>query len=95
MYKVLVACGAGIGSSMIMKRNVKQIFDELGVPCEITHESIGTAKSKVNQFDLVFTLSSMVTNFSAADHPEKIIGLKNVVAKEEARKAIETFLGGQ
>lgn len=93
MYKILVACGAGIGSSMIMKRNVQNILDEKGVEYEVTHESIGTAKSKANQFDLIFTLGSMTDHFAGVKDQSKVIGLKNVVAKNEIEKAIANFLG--
>lgn len=92
MYKILVACGAGIGSSMIMKRNVESFLDEAGVKYEITHESIGTAKSTANQFDLIFTLKSMLGHFSNVPDQSKVIGLKNVVAKDEIEEAIKNFL---
>ncbi len=47
--KVLAACGAGIGSSMIIKRKIQKVFDKLGVEVEITHASIGSAKTEVNK----------------------------------------------
>ena len=93
MYKILVACGAGIGSSMIMKRNVQNIMNEAGVEYEVTHESIGTAKANANQYDLIFTLKPMVQHFSNVEDQSKVIGLANVVAKDELEVAINELLG--
>ena len=95
MIKVLVACGAGIGSSMIMKRNVEAFLKDAGQEYEVTHESIGTAKSKANQFDIIFTLEAMTQHFAGVKDQSKVIGLKNVVAKAEIEEAINNYIAKQ
>lgn len=95
MYKVLVSCGAGIGSSMIMKKNVENFLKDAGVDYEVTHESIGTAKSGADKYDLIFTLESMKQHFAAVKDQSKIVGLKNVVAKDEVEKAIQKMIDAE
>ncbi|MEH7254225.1 hypothetical protein V7111_19055, partial [Neobacillus niacini] len=61
--KVLAACGAGIGSSQIIKMKVKNVFKKLNIPCEVAHASVGMAKSEVNNYDVVVTLAALTNTF--------------------------------
>lgn len=91
--KVLAACGAGIGSSMIIKRKIQKVFDKLGVDVEITHASIGSAKSEVNKYDMVFTLHALKDNFAHAKEDTMIVGLVNIMSEAEMEKAVREKLG--
>ena len=91
MIKVLASCGAGIGSSMIIKNNIKKVFDKLEVPVSITHESIGIAKTTASQYDLIFTLKSLAFHFDGVPS-EKIIGIKNIMDLNEIEVAVVEFL---
>lgn len=93
MYKVLASCGAGIGSSMIIKNKIKEVFDELGYEVEITHESLGTAKSKANDFDIIYTLAALKDSFEGSEGYDKVVGLKNIMSKDEIRDAAQKILG--
>lgn len=93
MYKVLASCGAGIGSSMIIKKKIKEVFTELGYEVEITHESLGTAKSKAKEFDIIYTLVALKDNFEDSDGYEKVVGLKNIMSNDEIRDAAKRILG--
>lgn len=93
MYKILASCGAGIGSSMIIKSKIKEVFHELDLEVEISHESLGTAKSKLNEFDLIYTLAGLKDNFEGMPGYEKVVGLKNIMSKDEIRDSAERILG--
>jgi PTS system ascorbate-specific IIB component len=93
--KVLAACGAGIGSSMIIKRKIQKVFDKLGVEVEITHASIGSAKTEVNKYDMVFTLQALQDNFTDVKAGTTIVGLVNIMSEEEIEKAVREKLGMQ
>lgn len=91
MIKVLASCGAGIGSSMIIKRNIQSVFDKLDIPVAITHESIGTAKTIADKFDLIFTLNSLAFHFDGVDS-KKVIGVKNIMDLTEIENAVKEYL---
>lgn len=91
--KVLAACGAGIGSSLIIKRKIKNVFDGLGVDVEITHASIGSAKTEVNKYDMVFTLQGLMDNFEDVKEGTTVVGLINVMSEIEIEKAVRKKLG--
>lgn len=93
VVKVLAACGAGIGSSMIIKRKIQKVFDKLGVEVEITHASIGSAKSEVNKYDIVFTLKALQDNFTNVKEDTMIVGLVNIMSEDEIEKAVRAKLG--
>jgi len=38
----VVACGVGMGSSLILKMNVEDVLKELNVPATVEHSDIGS-----------------------------------------------------
>ena len=92
MIKVLASCGAGIGSSMIIKKTIQNVFDELKIPVEITHESIGTAKSGADKYDIIFTLKSLKSHFDHVKDQEKVVGVINIMSKAEIESAVRRIL---
>ncbi|GAA0441681.1 MAG: PTS sugar transporter subunit IIB [Bacillota bacterium] len=85
MKKILVVCGNGLGSSMIVEMNVKAILKELGKEADVSHTDLATAKSE--QAD-VFLGSEDIVN-SLEDGKKNVIKLKNLMDKGELRDAIE------
>ena len=92
MIKVLAACGAGIGSSMIIKKKIQAVFDRLDIPVEITHESIGSAKSGADNYDIIFTLKSLTNHFDAVKDQNKVVGVMNIMDENEIEAAVRRIL---
>ena len=53
MLKVLVACGCGMGSSQMIKKNCSTVLKSMGIEHTIHHTSIDEAKTTANNYDLV------------------------------------------
>lgn len=92
MIKVLAACGAGIGSSMIIKNKIQNVFNSLGIEAEITHASIGSAKSELERYDIIFTLAALAENISVSNSKTMVVGLKNVMSEKEIEAAVKKML---
>jgi len=92
MVKVLAACGAGIGSSMLIKQKIQKVFDSLGIEVEITHASVGSAKSEMAKYDMVFTLAALAETISVPGGKPAVIGLKNVLSEREIETAVRATL---
>lgn len=88
MLKVLVACGCGMGSSQMIKKNCSTVLKSMGIEHAIHHTSIDEAKTTANNYDLVV----VGTNFEKllkVKEPTKVIGLKNLLNKAELKEKLE------
>ncbi len=90
MYKVLVSCANGAGSSLMLKMNVEKVFKSMGLEIsKIHHCAISEGKSSARQYDMVFTPLNFLSMFKeAADAGVTVIGLRNVLSKVEIEEKI-------
>lgn len=83
MYKILATCGNGMGSSLLMEMKVKNVFDAKGIDYEISHCSLGEAKTIANNFDIIFCPMSFKDAFVGLKEDLKLIPLQNVLSEDE------------
>lgn len=91
MYKVLATCGNGMGSSLLMEMKVKSVFDNKGIVYEISHCSLGEAKTIANNYDIIFCPMSFRDAFSDLKEDLKLIPLQNVLSEEEIIDKCEEY----
>jgi len=92
MLKVLVACGNGVGSSMIIKTKIEQVLKEMGIECDVYHVSVGQAKGEASDFDMVLVSEIFADEFYHAKDT-KVIGLRNLLSDEEIKTKVSKALG--
>ncbi len=95
MYKVLVACGNGAGSSLMIKLKVEKIFKQMEIKVtKMHHCAVSEGKSLAPQFDVVFCPLNFANMFDRAkDGGTIIIGLRNILSEQEiTEKIIEAGL---
>ncbi|KGP91471.1 PTS lactose transporter subunit IIB [Pontibacillus chungwhensis BH030062] len=85
MKKVLVVCGNGLGSSMIVEMNVKSILKDLNKEAEVSHTDLSSAKSE--PADLYLGSEDIVGSLD--DGSKNVVQLKNLMDKNELREALE------
>ncbi|RWZ51329.1 PTS sugar transporter subunit IIB [Halobacillus fulvus] len=85
MKKVLVVCGNGLGSSMIVEMNVKAILNDMGKEADVSHTDLASAKSE--QADLYLGSEDIVGSLD--DGSRNVVQLKNLMDKNELREALE------
>ena len=95
MYKVLVACGNGMGSSVLIGIKVGNVFRKLSLDCDITHSSVGDAKSSIDNYDLVFCSTAFENDLSKHKDNVKIIGLKNLLSEKEIEEKLREALSSE
>lgn len=90
MYKALVACRAGIGSSLMLKIKVEQVIKENDMPIQVEHSSL----DGLNGFngECVITLSDVAKELEAQNIPQYIVGINNIVDKLEIKEKLVAFL---
>lgn len=91
MYKALVCCRAGMGSSMLLKIKVDQVIAEHAYPIETEH---GNLDSLIGfNGDLIVTMSDLTEELK--DKVPYAVGVKNIMDKEEIKKGLEAFLNSK
>ncbi|AXQ79564.1 PTS sugar transporter subunit IIB [Streptococcus chenjunshii] len=90
MIKALVACRAGVGSSLMLKIKVEEVIREHKLPLEVEHASLDALPGFNG--DIVITLTDVAEELSEKHIPQKIIGINSVVDKEEIKNKLESVL---
>jgi PTS system ascorbate-specific IIB component len=88
MLKVVAACGNGMGTSQIIKMKISGVFKKLGIAADVSHMSVGEAKSQTGSYDVIFCTEALISNFRTGDRA-RIIGLKNVLSEQEIEGKIK------
>lgn len=88
MYKALVACRAGMGSSVLLKIKVDQVIKENEFPIQTEHGNLDSLIGYTG--DLLFTMEDLAEELK--DKVNYAIGIRNIVDKEEIKTKIEAFL---
>lgn len=91
MYKALVCCRAGMGSSMLLKIKADQVIKENNFPIVTEH---GNLDSLIGfKGDLIITMDDLSKELK--DKAPYCLGIRNIVDKAEMKKKIEEFLASK
>ncbi|MCH4168613.1 MAG: PTS sugar transporter subunit IIB [Streptococcaceae bacterium] len=90
MHKALIACRAGVGSSLMLKIKVNEVIRENNYPIEVEHSSLDAVPGFSG--DLIITLIDVADELKAKNLPQKIIGINNIVDKNEIKRKLEEIL---
>lgn len=80
--KIMVVCGFGLGSSMVLKLTLDGVLKAEGISAETFCSDESTAKGQ--NFDIVFTSKEMENLFKGIDKP--IVVINNFLSKDEVRE---------
>lgn len=89
-FKGLVACRAGVGSSLMLKIKLNQVISENKLPIKIEHGSLDALSGFNGQ--LIITLSDVAKELEAKKMPQTIIGIDNIMDKVEILTKLNAFL---
>ena len=85
--KLLVCCGNGAGTSMMIKLNVEKVAKKMGLDvAEIRHCAVSEGKSAAGQYDVVLCSKNFVTMFADAQKNEDRWPEKCNVCKRNRRR---------
>ena len=82
MLKVLVACGCGMGSSQLLKKNCSIVLKKLGVEHRICQTSMDEARVTARNYDLILVGENFVNHLKVKEGTI-VIGLKNLMNTKE------------
>ncbi len=83
-YRVLVVCGTGMGSSMILKVMVDKAVSEAGFPCTVSSD----LASSVSQFkpDILVAGSDLAPTLVETGIP--VVAVRNIMNVEEIKNGL-------
>ena len=90
MHKALIACRAGVGSSLMLKIKVNEVIRENDFPIEVEHASLDAVSGFTG--DLIITLTDVATELREKNLQQTIIGINNIVDKKEIKEKIASAL---
>ncbi len=90
MHKALIACRAGVGSSLMLKIKVNEVIRENDFPIEVEHASLDAVSGFTG--DLIITLTDVANELREKTLQQTIIGINNIVDKKEIKEKIAAAL---
>lgn len=88
MYKALVCCRAGMGSSMLLKIKVDQVISENGYDIQTEH---GNLDSLIGfSGDLVVTMEDLKDELEG--QVPFAVGIRNIMDKVEIKEKLQVFI---
>lgn len=91
--KVLVVCGFGVGTSLILKMNIEKVLKENGIEADVENTDITTASSVSS--DVIFTSKEFVSTLKGkTDAPLIVINnfLSNAEIEEKGIPVIKEIV---
>lgn len=81
MIRALVACRAGVGSSLMLKIKLNEVISEHDLPVQVEHSSLDGLPS----FDgpIVIALSDVAEELQEQGINKVVVGIKNILDKDE------------
>lgn len=89
MKKILVVCGNGLGTSLMMEMAVKEVVKKLGLEAEVDHEDLSSATS--SNADIWVAATDVATQLEEAGK-KNIIKLVNIFDKASIEAQLKTFM---
>lgn len=93
MYKILIACRAGVGSSLMLKIKTLQVIKENNFPIEVEHGSLDS----LNGFDgdAIETLIDVAEELKQKNLKFDVIGIRSIIDRNEIKAALEKFIASK
>ncbi len=71
--KIVAVCGMGIGTSVMLKINIENALQELGIDADVEASDISTAKGAAGNADLVLTSEELAHDLAGLDCPVVVV----------------------
>jgi PTS system ascorbate-specific IIB component len=89
--KIYAVCGAGIGTSVLLKSNADRVLSELGIEAEVQAVSIEQALAAESPAQIVLATEELVSKLDSIR--SEVIPVKNIFDLAELTSKLEQSLG--
>ena len=88
--KVLTVCGAGVGTSTLLRVNVDEAFKSFSLPFRVQVINTSMSRAKGTKCDLIITFETF--SAEARSFCPSVVVIKNLMDKEELKTKIGAYL---
>ncbi len=88
--KIMVVCGHGLGTSLMMEMSIKSIVKELNVDAAVDHIDLGSAKAQVATFSSA--QKTLQNSWKHSGVEQRIVALDNMVDKVAMKERLSLAL---
>ncbi|MBM4859521.1 PTS sugar transporter subunit IIB [Vibrio parahaemolyticus] len=88
--KIMVVCGHGLGTSLMMEMSIKSIVKELNVDAAVDHIDLGSAKG--TNCDIFIGTKDIAEQLEALGVEQRIVALDNMVDKVAMKERLSLTL---
>ncbi|HBV77415.1 MULTISPECIES: PTS sugar transporter subunit IIB [Vibrio] len=89
MKKIMVVCGNGLGTSLMMEMAVKEVVNKIGLVAEVEHEDLSSATS--SKADIWVAATDIANQLKEAGK-ENIVSLSNIFDKASIEEQLKKFM---
>jgi len=89
MKKVLVVCGNGLGTSLMMEMAVKEVLKKLGKEADVDHEDLSSSGS--SQADIWVAAKDIAVQLKEAGK-ENVVSLTNIFDKVDIEAQLKELI---
>lgn len=89
--KIYAVCGAGIGTSVLLKSNADRVLNQLGIEAEVQAVSIEEAMAAESPAQIVLATEELVEKLSGIR--SEVVPVKNIFDLEELNIKLQHSLG--
>lgn len=88
--KIITVCGAGVGTSTLLRMNINKAFESFDLPLDVTVENKGLTMAKGLKCDAVFTFESFYDDLK--DCYENVFVINNLMNMDELKEKVKELL---
>ncbi|MFM2020238.1 MAG: hypothetical protein RL718_819 [Actinomycetota bacterium] len=88
--KIFAVCGAGIGTSVLLKSNADRVLQDLGLEAEVKAVSIADAMASDSPAQIVLVTPELLEKL--ADVKSEVIAINNIFDLGELTQKLESAL---
>jgi len=89
--KIYAVCGAGIGTSVLLKSNADRVLSQLGIEAEVQAVSLEDALASESPAQVVLATEELVSKLAGIR--SEVIPVKNIFDLEELTAKLQQALG--
>jgi PTS system ascorbate-specific IIB component len=89
--KIVAICGAGIGTSAILKVNAERVLDRLDIDAEVTASDVSNVRAVASDAQVILTSPELLG--AIGDTNADIVVIENYFDLQELEAKLEAALG--
>lgn len=89
--KIVAICGAGVGTSAILKLNAERVLERLGISADVSASDVASLATTASDAQVILTSPELVERIPATN--ADVVVIENYFDTEELERKLDEALG--